>query len=178
MNAYLKAGLIIALIFVTDQATKYWVYTVFDLPGWCSDNRVFPCQYPVTSFFNLAVGWNTGISFGLFNNGDEWNKVIISALVIGVTLWLLIWYGRTDSRLLRAALPLVIGGALGNLVDRIRFGAVFDFLDFHVAGWHWYTFNIADSAIVIGVVLIAWDGLFSSDETAKQDPTGPSKDGA
>jgi len=178
MNTSVKAGLIIAFIFISDQVTKYWVLSVFDLPGWCAENRVFPCQYPITSFFNLAAGWNTGISFGLFNTGDDWNKVIISALVIGVTIWLLLWYRKTESGLLQFALPVVIGGALGNLVDRIYHGAVFDFLDFHAFGWHWYTFNIADSAIVIGVILIARDGLFSDEETAKQGPNGPSDDGA
>lgn len=168
MKHYGRAALIIALIFVADQASKYWVYTVFDLPGRCAAQGLRYCTHEVTGFFNLALGWNTGISFGLFNTGDEWNKVIISTLVAGVTIWLLIWYGRTDARLLKFALPLIIGGALGNLVDRLRFGAVFDFLDFHAFGWHWYTFNIADSAIVIGTLLVAWDGLFSAPEKAKQ----------
>jgi signal peptidase II len=76
-----------------------------------------------------------------------------------VLVWLLVWLWRAQGRLIGAALGLIVGGAIGNIIDRYRFGAVFDFLDFHAFGWHWPAFNVADSAIVIGVGLLLLDGF-------------------
>ncbi len=144
-------GFLIALsVFVTDQALKFYVLFGLEL----LEKKVIE----VTSFFNLALAWNTGISFSLLDGGAE-TRWLLTAGMLVITLVLVIWYFRTDEVLPRLALPFVVGGALGNVADRVQYGAVADFLDFHYAGYHWYTFNIADMAIVGGALLLLLDSF-------------------
>jgi signal peptidase II len=105
--------------------------------------------------------WNTGVSFGMLQTNTELVQWILAAFAVAVSVALAIWLTRTNSRVLSVALGLVIGGALGNAPDRIIWGAVADFIDFHVGDWHWFVFNIADVAVVIGFGLIMMDGLFA-----------------
>lgn len=138
-------SLMIALITLgIDQWNKWWFLNVFDIA-----NRP-PVE--VTGFFNIVMVWNYGISFGMFSGHNQPIPLIIMALAI--VLVLLVWLARSDDRLSMWGIGFVIGGALGNVIDRARFGAVADFFDFHVAGYHWPAFNIADSAIFIGVVVL------------------------
>jgi signal peptidase II len=139
------------LVLILDQASKIWILGVFAAPG---ERAV-----PVTGFFNLALVWNRGMSFGLFNNGATANAMIFSLLAAAIVGALLIWLWRASSALVGGAIGLVIGGAIGNVVDRLRLGAVVDFLDVHVGLWHWPAFNVADSAICVGVGLMLIDGL-------------------
>lgn len=160
--ASVRGALIALLVLILDQASKYWILNVYDLPA----KRVVE----ITSFFNLAMVWNPGVSFGLFQADSFWGKAILVIFTLGVVTGLAIWYLRgVQGWAMNLSLPLVIGGAIGNLVDRIRFGAVADFLDFHAFGWHFWTFNVADSAIVCGIGLLLLDGLFLAPETAKQN---------
>jgi signal peptidase II len=115
---------------------------------------------PVTDFFNLVVVWNRGVSFGLFAGHDDMIRWALSGLAIVVSVVLAVWLFRTRDCLVALGLGCVIGGALGNVVDRVRFGAVFDFLDFHAFGYHWPAFNVADSGIFVGVAALLVDGLF------------------
>lgn len=144
---------VIAAIIALDQATKAWVL-------WAYRPWTWPIE--VTPFFNLVLVWNEGISFGLLQGNDaslqRWALTAL-AVVVAAALW---WWLRTGEhgRSQRWGLVLIIGGALGNAIDRAVHGAVVDFLDFHVAGWHWPAFNVADSAIVIGAVLLVLDGLW------------------
>ena len=126
---------------------------------WCH-----PRIIPVTSFFDLVLVHNRGASFGIFSDAPGWASVALIVFAILISIALAIWMWRVNETLLAVALALVIGGAVGNVIDRIRFGAVVDFLDFHVAGWHWPAFNIADSAITIGVILLILDSLKSRPE--------------
>ena len=146
-----------ALILVADQLTKWWVLAAFD--GAAERGRA------IASFFNLVLVWNRGVSFGMFNNDARLNALVFSALAAVIVIALLVWLSRTRERLLGAAIGLVTGGAIGNVVDRLRFGAVVDFLDFHAAGWHWPAFNVADAAICVGVALMALDGLLVKRES-------------
>jgi signal peptidase II len=119
----------------------------------------------VTGFFNLVLTYNTGVSFGLFQGDAAWQPYVLIALNLAVAAGLLVWLHRETRKggsagLLPYAVGLVVGGALGNAIDRLHQPGVVDFLDFHLAGWHWPAFNIADSAIVCGVILIIADGLF------------------
>jgi signal peptidase II len=139
------------LILVLDQASKVWILGLFAAPGGRS--------LPVTGFFNLVLVWNRGMSFGLFNDGATANAVIFSLLAAAIVAALLVWLWRAPSVLVGGAIGLVIGGAIGNVVDRLRLGAVVDFLDVHVGLWHWPAFNVADSAICVGVGLMLIDGL-------------------
>lgn len=136
-----------ALVILLDQASKAWVLSAFHLGE----------SLPVTDFFNLVLVMNPGASFSFLADAGGWQKWFFIVLALAVSAWL-VWEIRRHAaeRLLPLAFALVLGGALGNIIDRFRFGAVVDFLDFHVAGWHWPAFNVADSAITVGVVLLLW----------------------
>ena len=108
----------------------------------------------VLPFFNWVVVWNQGVSFGMLSNDTDYGPYLLIALSLAITIGFLIWMFRTQNLVHHIGIALVIGGAIGNVIDRFRFGAVFDFLDFHVFGFHWPAFNIADSAIVVGVFIL------------------------
>lgn len=145
-------GLGIALaVIVADQLTKWLMLNVVMEP---------PQLIVVTSFFNLAYVWNRGISFGLFNTDSPLNRWILPAVALLVVVFLLTWLRKAQHWLLITALGLVVGGAIGNVIDRALYGAVFDFLDVHAYGYHWPAFNVADSAITVGVCLLIVDSVF------------------
>ncbi|RZI98329.1 MAG: signal peptidase II [Brevundimonas sp.] len=140
------------LVIVIDQLTKGWVMSGLDLR---EVGRVFVAD-PI---FNLSWVENRGVSFGLFGDGSaRWMLSAFSLAVAGLLGW---WALRVDRRLLIVAIGLVMGGAVGNVIDRIRFGFVVDFLDFSGTGVFPWVFNVADSAITIGVVLLILDSLLS-----------------
>lgn len=118
---------------------------------------------PLTPFFSFVLTYNRGMSFGLFNGGPGGstglNAVLFSLAAAAIVAGLIWWLSRVGSPLLALAIGLIIGGAVSNVVDRIRLGAVVDFLDFHIGSWHWPAFNLADSAICVGVVAMLLDGL-------------------
>lgn len=113
-----------------------------------------PVEKPVLPVFSLVSVWNKGISFGLFNKSSDYGPYILISLSLLISLFFIIWLFRNPDRLQSVGIVLVIGGALGNVIDRLRYGAVFDFLDFHIFDYHWPAFNIADSGIVIGVAVL------------------------
>ena len=121
-----------------------------------------PHAIPLTDWLNLVMAWNHGISFGLFS-GDAMPYALtgVALAVVGV---LVVWLIRDPRASAAVWLGLVIGGAVGNVVDRVRLGAVAEFIDVHVGAWHWPAFNVADSAITLGVALILIDGLFGRSE--------------
>ncbi|MFT6077779.1 MAG: signal peptidase II [Rickettsiales bacterium] len=122
----------------------------------------FDLEYPqiaIFDFFNLVKVWNSGVSFGMFNDLDG-GKYIILGINFAIMIVLLVWLWRNKITYLTIAISLVIGGAIGNIVDRIINGAVADFLDFHVAGYHWPAFNLADSAVFLGVALLLLENYF------------------
>ena len=137
---------------VLDQITKALVLWFFGEPG-CALHRV-----AVTPFFDLVLTCNPGVSFGLFNRTGV-NSLIFSLAALLIILVLIFWLARVRMTFLATAIGLIIGGAIGNVVDRVRFGAVIDFLDFHLASWHWPAFNLADSAICLGVAAMLLDGM-------------------
>lgn len=155
-----------------DQASKWLILTQVMAP---------PRVIEIAPFFNLRLGFNYGISFGLGSELlDAWPG-LLAAFKIAVATGLLIWAARSQARAERVGLALMAGGALGNAVDRWRQGAVTDFLDFHWGGWHWPTFNGADVAISIGVVLILLAAIApsrsASDAVEPGIPTGrPAKE--
>ena len=155
----LPLGLTIAaVVLVADQIVKAWILS------WLGPA---PVAVALTPFVNLVSVWNYGISFGLFNTGSAAAAYLFVVLALAIASALVVWLKRTDRRLIAAALGLIIGGAIGNIVDRLRFGAVYDFLDFHVLGWHWPAFNVADTGVSIGVALLLIDALFASSPSSK-----------
>ena len=142
--------LIAAVIAVTDQVTKAVV------EGWIERGDVIP----VTGFFNLLIAYNSGAAFSFLAGAGGWQRwffIVIAVVAAGVMSWLL--YRHRDERLFCTGLSLILGGAIGNLWDRIVLGHVVDFLDFHLGGWHWPAFNVADSGITVGAALLILDGM-------------------
>jgi signal peptidase II len=133
------------LAFALDQVTKSWALTTLLEPL-----RVLT----VTPFFNVVLGRNRGVSFGMLSADHAATPWILSALALAVIAGLIFWTRHDRRPLNSVAVGLITGGAFGNVVDRLRHGAVTDFLDFHASGYHWPTFNIADSAIFLGVALL------------------------
>ena len=148
---------IAVLTVILDQASKLWLLDVFDL---AERNRV-----AFAPFLDLIVIWNTGISYGLFQQQGLTALWALLAFKVAAVVLLWIWLARASSRLTAAALDLIIGGALGNAIDRLHWPGVMDFVLFHVetASWHftWYVFNLADVAIVAGVIGLLYDSLWA-----------------
>jgi signal peptidase II len=136
---------------VLDQATKLYTLFVYDLP----------VREPVelTPFLNLIVVWNRGISYGLFQQHTEVGRWILILVSILAAFGLSYWIRNTSGRVLAASLGLIVGGAIGNVIDRLAYGAVFDFLQLHIGTWSWYVFNVADAAIVAGVIGLLYDSF-------------------
>lgn len=155
----LRLGLAVAaLVAIVDQLAKAWVLGLFL-------DRPLPDRFePVTGFFNLVLTWNRGMSFGLFNTDARLNAVVFTVVAAVIVAGLIQWLRRVRQRLLAVAIGLVIGGAIGNVIDRLWRGAVVDFLDFHWQSWHFYAFNVADSAISVGVGLMVIDSLLARRE--------------
>lgn len=146
---------IAAAVAVADQASKAWALETWFFP---------PRVIEVTSFFNWVAVWNSGVSFGFLAGHSEMMPYILAGFAAAVALGLAIWLTRARTLLLTNGLGLVIGGAVGNIIDRVRFHAVVDFIDIHVAGYHWPAFNLADSAITIGVCLLLLDSFVRRDD--------------
>lgn len=165
----MRPGLILAaLIVVFDQLTKWWVVERLMRPEGVLDTPFYsPTRIEILPVFDLVMAWNRGVSFGIFNNDGRWNAIALSVLSVAISLGLLAWMKKAQSRLVLLALGGIVGGALGNVVDRVRWGAVADFLDVHVMGYHWPAFNLADSAISVGAVLLVLDALFTKSSSTK-----------
>jgi lipoprotein signal peptidase len=161
----LRIGLILAaVILVTDQVTKWAILEVLRLP----EVRHIPLLELGPFGFDLTMVWNRGVTFGMLAGDEPWTQFALGALALGIAAFLLRWMARAENRLTALALGGVIGGAIGNVIDRMRFGAVVDFVDWHAWGWHWYVFNVADAAIVLGVVALVADALFRPSGSVKR----------
>jgi signal peptidase II len=142
-----------AVVVVLDQLGKHLVLKHFGESA-CIDRHE-----AITGFFDLVSTCNRGMSFGMFNSGEGLSVplfTISAALIVAI---LIFWLSRVRGEILASAIGLIIGGAVGNVIDRLRFGGVIDFLYFHLGSWYWPAFNFADSAICIGVGIILLDGL-------------------
>jgi signal peptidase II len=159
-RAFLPGLGIAAVVAALDQLSKWWIVEVVMSP---------PRTIEVTPFFNLVMGWNKGVSFGLLNADSPMTVWLLPAVAAIIVVVLTAWLIRVERLLLGAGLGLIIGGAVGNIVDRVRFGAVADFLDFHTMGVHWPAFNFADSMITVGAAVLIFDSLFVRTEPGKTE---------
>ena len=156
-----RLGIALAfLVAAGDQLSKSWIIAYLTEPARRGTEAL-------TDFFSLVLVRNRGVSFGLFNEDSAVNSVLFSLLAAAVVAGLMVWLWRTRNPLIAAAIGLISGGAIGNVIDRLRFGAVTDFLDLHWGEWHFPAFNLADSAITIGVGLLVIDGLLAPRESRK-----------
>ena len=156
-GAFVRGGVALAAgVLALDQISKWLILDLFaDTP------RVIE----ILPFFNLLLVWNKGISFGLFGAASVWGPWILAGLAVVISGFLARWMVHAESRFTALCLALIIGGALGNVIDRVLYGAVVDFLDVHVLGYHWPAFNVADSAITIGAAGLILESLFNGQET-------------
>ena len=148
----IKWGILTAIVIILlDQVSKYYVLTFL------AANNDQPIE--LLPFFRIVLVYNQGVSFGMFN-GIEYGRYILTAVSALITLILIYWLFTTQEKPLILALCLIIGGAIGNMIDRVRQGAVTDFIDVFVGTYHWPAFNIADSAIFIGVACLCFEQLW------------------
>ena len=139
-----------AVVAVLDQFTKQLILGHY---------RLGDATY-VTSFFNVVRAHNTGAAFSFLAGAGGWQRWFFTVLALGVSGWIVFMLrSHAGQKLLSLALALIMGGALGNVIDRALYGHVIDFLDFHLAGWHWPAFNVADSGITVGAVLLVLDSF-------------------
>ncbi|MES2752535.1 MAG: signal peptidase II [Pseudomonadota bacterium] len=158
MSPFLRSGLIAAVAaLVIDQASKLWLLNVFELGR--------RGTVALTPFFDLVLAWNTGISYGWFQNSGPVGQAILLAIKAIAVIVLAVWMARSGTRTAVIGLGLIIGGAIGNVIDRLAYGAVVDFALFHaeIGGktYNWYVFNLADVAIVAGVAALLYDSFVS-----------------
>jgi signal peptidase II len=156
LTSHLRPGVIAALIVLAlDQASKLWLLFIFDI--------AHKGAVRVTPFFDLVLAMNPGISFGWFQNDSALAQIVLMTIKAIAVIVLAIWMARSRTLLATLALGLIIGGAVGNAIDRFAYGAVVDFALFHlqIGGnrWEWYVFNLADVAIVAGVAALLYDSL-------------------
>jgi lipoprotein signal peptidase len=163
----LPRGLILAAaILAVDQVSKWYMLFVLHLPvvGHIPLVQIGPFG------FDLTMVWNRGVTFGMLAGDAPWTQYALGAIALVIAGVLLRWMARAENRATAYALGAVVGGAVGNVIDRVRFGAVADFFDAHAWGWHWYVFNVADAAIVVGVLTLVADALFRPSASVKASP--------
>ncbi len=150
-----------ALIFALDLATKFWVSSTLSLYE----------VIPVNSFFNIVLAHNSGAAFSFLADAGGWQRWFFTAIALLVSVVIVVWLKRlpVNEKLQAVGLASILGGALGNVFDRIVHGYVVDFLDFHYKSYHWPAFNVADMAIMLGAALLIWHTIFYSQEAEKPD---------
>jgi len=148
---YLLWLLLAAVLVALDWWTKHLA----------SQNLMMYRPVEITPWLNLTLAHNEGAAFSFLAGAGGWQRWFFSVVAVVISVILMVWLWRLPdrSRLLPVAISLVLGGAIGNLIDRVRFGYVVDFVDVHYSGWHWPAFNLADSVIVIGVILLLIEGF-------------------
>ena len=157
-RANLRRGLILALlVLVADQASKWWILEVLQLPL----RRNVPLLGGGEFGLDLTMVWNRGVTFGLLSGSAPWHAWALAALAAAIAAFLVRWMAKAENRRTALALGAIVGGAVGNVIDRARFGAVVDFVDAYAWGWHWYVFNVADAAIVLGVIVLLIEAVIA-----------------
>jgi len=150
---YSPLGLIVALVtLLVDQGNKAWMLYVYDIGA--------KQTVTLSPFFDLVLVWNKGISYGLLPQDTAAGRFGLIAFAAVASLALIVWLSRITTPLTAVAIGLIVGGAVGNAIDRAVYGAVADFFAFHAFGFEWYVFNIADVAIVAGVIGLLYDSIF------------------
>ena len=163
----LLGGLALLVVFAADQASKLWILDGLQLP--------LLGRVDLLPVLSLTMVWNQGVTFGMFKADGPWGPLLLVAVAIAIVVALAVWLWRAESRLVAISLGAIAGGAVGNVLDRLRFGAVVDFIHFHVGSWSWYVFNVADAAIVCGVAALVLDGLRPKSTQPDERLAGPGR---
>jgi len=147
-----RAGFAIALIVLAiDQGYKWWMLNIYDIGS--------RGVVKITPFFDITLIWNRGISYGLFQQNSDTGRYVLIGVISVIMIVLVVWLLRTRGYLIAIAMGLILGGAMGNVIDRIVYGAVADFFSFHFLGYYWYVFNLADVWVVAGAALLLYDSF-------------------
>jgi signal peptidase II len=154
MNPAREGALVAALALAADQASKNLLLYGFQFKELGREARI-----ELAPFADLVMVWNRGVSYGLLQAGSLAGTIALTVFSLAAVAALSWWLGKADRRILAVGLGLVIGGAIGNVIDRVLYGAVADFFHFHAFGRDWYVFNVADAAITVGVVLLLLDAF-------------------
>lgn len=169
-NGLTAAGLAaLAVVLAADQGSKGWVLNGLGLPDLGS--------VPVLPGLNFTFVQNQGVTFGLFKAGGEYGPLLLAGVAVAIVVALGVWLRRAENPLVAIALGAIGGGAVGNIIDRLRFGWVVDFIHVHVGSWSWYVFNVADAAIVCGVGALLLDGVLPKRSRARDRLAGPGAPG-
>jgi signal peptidase II len=168
----MKRGLALAAaVAVLDQLSKWWIVERLMRPEGVDATPFFtPTRYEILPVWDIVMAWNRGVSFGIFNTDGRWNAVLLSLSTTVIVAFLATWMRKADTLAVRLALGAIIGGAIGNVIDRVRVGAVADFLLFHWGPHQFPAFNVADSAITVGAVVLVLDSLFARRTSNKNSP--------
>ncbi len=162
MKRPVRIGLMVAIcVAVADWLSKYAVLYLINLPA-RQNIQILP-------FFDLTMVWNRGVSFGLLQADSLYGRLALTGFTLAVSCGVLVWLWRNHDILSAIALGGILGGAAGNIYDRLKFGAVADFFDFHLMGYHWYVFNLADAGISVGVALLLVRTFWLGDAANKAD---------
>lgn len=177
-NWKIKGLLLAVIVLIADQLSKWVVVTQFlqlqqadSFATWLvQKNEQAPyVAKPITSFLNIVMVWNPGVSFGLMQTNTAYVFWALTAMALLVSLGFLVWLWRDPRPVRGVTVGLIVGGALGNVLDRVRFDAVVDFIDIHIGKHHWPAFNVADSAITVAVVLLLIETIFFSKDPNKSE---------
>lgn len=164
-------GLLLAcVVLIADQLSKWWIindYLKLSDTAFTSFLMQKAPQYDfvshkITSFLNIVMVWNPGVSFGLLQSAQSYVAHGLTILAFVIACGFMFWLWRMPTAIRAWAIGLIVGGAIGNVWDRLRFGAVADFIDVHVAGYHWPAFNVADAAICVGVAVLLYEAFILS----------------
>jgi signal peptidase II len=156
-------GLTVAVVaLLLDQGHKAWMLYVYRIG---ERHKV-----EITSYFDLVLAWNTGISYGLFRQETALGRLALASFAVAAVIFMAVWLAQFASRLGAVALGLIMGGALGNAADRLVYGAVADFFSFHWGSFNWYVFNVADIAIVAGIIGLVYDLWIGSHKRVPNAP--------
>jgi len=152
ISIWSRAGFAIALIVLAiDQGYKWWMLNIYDIGS--------RGVVKITPFFDITLIWNRGISYGLFQQNSDTGRYVLIGVISVIMIVLVVWLLRTRGYLIAIAMGLILGGAMGNVIDRIVYGAVADFFSFHFLGYYWYVFNLADVWVVAGAALLLYDSF-------------------
>lgn len=155
------AGLVVAIVVLAaDQLSKAWILYGLDLPS-RGVVRILPV-------LNFALVWNHGVTFGILAGDNA--TILLIAIAAAAIVALAVWLWRATHLVTTLAIGAIIGGAIGNVISRLRYGAVVDFIDAHIGAWHWYVFNVADAAIVCGVTALIVEGMVRRDNPGSASP--------
>ena len=167
---YTWLGIVSALVVLAaDQASKWWILNGLDLPQ-SGNVRLLPV-------LDLTMVWNRGVTFGLLNGLGAWGSVVLAVVALVIVAVLGFWLRRAANRVTAIALGAIAGGAVGNVIDRVRFGAVVDFIHAHIGRWSWYVFNVADASIVCGVAALLIVSQFAPAKKHDLPDNTPRRDG-